>query len=802
MKKVLESFLFSRHYLVGDGKTYPDAFETVFSLANLFGIRIVEGSALACKRMLLVAGEAMGVDVPRSFYQHFPESVSSLTPQRALFDQFRQYFFSYGLGIESPAGHPALEERFAHLAFRENVELKDFTILSPEEAEAKLRQAVDGLLASSRPLRKDQYQVALAYIKAHSYFPDHCACKDTAIQLILDTGSSAFADFIALPDVIRLSDILQERRNQLMLKNIALWICNGKTRYEDAASANDALRLWKLTEKLKSQHSASCELILSGAGVYHSFPDDLPGLDFLMKFLEETKLPSMTVQTKQEHMELKSFIRKQKNRGKDGRNLNLGHRDKQILGQVLDRKLSHGKPDIAVCCEKQQLWRCLLGHIHYAPKTQTAERFVRALWSGPNQSAYARFEAAMRERQVIQATDVLCREKGPSSLMRHFRFILSRCKSLEEVNYVCDHLGSENLILLIQLLMHYDEYHQFRSQNRVFRFVRMNKMCIHREKEWERLRRKSFLPEELIDELPFMLRKALEKNCDGRFGKVYVDPEIVNIPLPLQEATASGGYGVMPKGTVFHLKKRQIVRAFLYWEGAQDLNISAVALTESGGRVRTFNWQTMYCGPRNSILYSGDQTSGAEGGSEYLDVDIQSTLRQFPEMRYLVIEANLYRLPSWYYDQPSESDEKSPAQKTFDDCECRAGFMQRDRSASGAVFEPKTVQTNFRITGSSTHSYLFAIDLWNCTLIWLNLQPDSDQSVPDASHEFLLPYLKTQRIMNMYDFFCLMADELTDDPMEAELIVSDTAVPCRPDCEVIHSWDTVRVLQLMNLKPS
>jgi hypothetical protein len=109
-------------------------------------------------------------------------------------------------------GHPFLEQRFAQIAFRENIDIKDFEIITLQEAEEKLLEDVNSFLSSSRPLRNDLYNVVLAYITSYDYMPQKCSCKDTAINLAIDTGDIRFTDFIALPDLIRMAEILQARR--------------------------------------------------------------------------------------------------------------------------------------------------------------------------------------------------------------------------------------------------------------------------------------------------------------------------------------------------------------------------------------------------------------------------------------------------------------------------------------------------------------------------------------------------------------------------------------------------------------
>ena len=70
----------------------------------------------------------------------------------------------------------------------------------------------------------------------------------------------------------------------------------------------------------------------------------------------------------------------------------------------------------------------------------------------------------------------------------------------------------------------------------------------------------------------------------------------------------------------------------------------------------------------------------------------------YPNVEYLVFSDNVY------------------SAKMFSVIDCRAGYMLRDIEDSGEIFEPKTVQTSFKINCDSTFAYLFAIDL---TRVWI-----------------------------------------------------------------------------------
>ncbi len=155
MKKIFVKYLFTRHILVAEGtaRTEDDArFETLFSLANLFGIRVKEGEKLVQPDMIRTAEECLGKKVPEPFYKGFPESVRELSQDKLIFDQMVHYAITYGLGDFSAPGHSLFELNFERTAFREDTEPRDFAVLSEGEAALRLGEMVNDLLAGTRPL--------------------------------------------------------------------------------------------------------------------------------------------------------------------------------------------------------------------------------------------------------------------------------------------------------------------------------------------------------------------------------------------------------------------------------------------------------------------------------------------------------------------------------------------------------------------------------------------------------------------------------------------------------------------------
>lgn len=679
MKTLFTDFLFSRHLLVNTTGQKNASFETLFSLANLFNIRIVSGQNLAEPEMIYTAERCIGRHVPAPFYKGFPQSVRALSPDALLFDQLMHYFRTYVSGDFSEAGASLLEETFERLAFREKTEIKDFSIITEEEAVSRLAASVNDLLSSTRPLSESQYALVLEYIREYHYEIPHCASKDTAVQLLLDTRDPAFAAFLQLSDVIRILDHLS---------------------YEHYDNEN-----------LKK--------------------------------------------------------------------LNLKNRDRKFLTEILNIIFREGQCNLADCFEKKKIWNGLLHHIHYQPISETAKLFVDGIRGKENLSVYSAFEKHMQRSEIREAVLALRKGKGSGALLRKLNYILSRCETEEDVSFVLRNLKTENPLILIQLIMDYSA-EKPADQPRTFKFTKHNLLRVHKETDEEFYRRQSLVSDTIRHLVPPLLWENLEKLYHGRLGKVHIAPGMEKIAVPLQETTASGGFGVLPRGSRLPIRTGKKVRCFTYWEKVNDIDLSVIALTKDNRQLE-FSWRSMWNRQSSAVTYSGDQTSGYKGGSEYFDVDLDAFMAEYPEAEYLVFCNNVYsRVP-------------------FSRCLCKAGYMDRDVLDSGEVFEPKTVATSFQITCDSTFAYLFAIDLKTMELIWLNVSRDSNAQVAGTtSAEFLKAYFHATQLMNVQKLFSMLAMEVVDTPEDADVVVTDEAVSVKENAEIIHSYDTERILALMN----
>ena len=500
----------------------------------------------------------------------------------------------------------------------------------------------------------------------------------------------------------------------------------------------------------------------------------------------------------------------------DLRKLNFRNQDRKFMKAVLDKLLGQGRVDLENCYEKKAIWCGLLHHIHYKPKSELGEAFVAAMRGRKNGSVWSAFEEAMGKGNVKEAVNVLIRGKGAGALLRNLDYVISRIQTPEDLSFVLGQLETKNNLILMQLLQHYNAYGKHgRGLGRTFTFTRHSQLWVHSETPQEVARRKSRITRGQAQAISAFLEENLRKNLKNKLGKVYVDEGMKRIALPISETASQGGYGVLAKGSRIPLPEGKKIRAFTYWEKINDIDLSVVGMEENGTQ-REFSWRNMAGQNSGAIVFSGDETSGYNGGSEYFDVDLEEFQRMYPTVKYLVFCDNVF------------SGER------FDDGHCTAGFMMRDLLDSGEVFEPKTVETAFCINGASTFAYLFGVDLRCREMVWLNLcRAGGGRIAGNTGFDFMEEYFEATKVLSVHRFFEMAATELVSDPAEADIVVSDRKEDARamqgngsagqadartmqgngsigrenmPDAdggkrqEWIHSYDHERLLSLMNTR--
>lgn len=688
MNGIYKDYLFDKYILVGKKKeeNAENRIATFFSLLRLYNVRIIKGEEYLSQEMILYTAERLGKNVSEPFYKGFPKSVRKLSRRGLLIDQFFAYARTYGLGhFMGDEIHSLFEEKIVRENFKEEAEIKDFSIISEEEANEILCDKARDLLLSTRPLSEKNYELVKNVILDFDPKITEIASRNTAVKLLRDTRDVRFADHLYLSDMIRFLDEL--------------------THYEYKNSAMNKL--------------------------------------------------------------------------------NLKNQDRKFITTLIDRFFLLNKCDLRNCFEKKKIWNGLLHHIHYKPKTEKSREFVNAIRSDKNLSVYSEFEKMMENEDIIGAVDCLKKNKGAAAILRNMNYILSRCNSTEEVEYVFDNMGTKNGIVLMQLLIQYSNFKDDSKDNkaRTFKFTKYNELIVHSETKYEVEKRRSYISKEEADILVEKIKNNLRDIYRNKLGKVYIEKGMEYYALPIQDTATQSGLGVLTRGSRIAIGETKKLRAFTYWEKVNDIDLSVFGLDENGTQTE-FSWRNMYKNQSEVITYSGDQTRGFNGGSEYFDIDLEKFRTKYPEMRYLIFCDNVY------------------SGLHFKDCVCRAGYMLRDKEDSGKVYEPKTVKSAFNINCESTFAYLFGLDLAKNEFIWLNMARQSESRIAGESKmAFLMDYLNVTDILNMKNFFEMQASELVDDKREADVIVTNRSLgdeEIAKNAQVIIEYDIEKMLSLMN----
>ena len=484
-----------------------------------------------------------------------------------------------------------------------------------------------------------------------------------------------------------------------------------------------------------------------------------------------------------EHLKLSDLIKVcgeiqfRKYHSEDLCSLNLKNRDRKLLTALIHKLIQDGKMNLAECFEKKKYHQGLLHHLHFKPETPDEQEYLNAMRGRENRSVYATVERALKEGDVALATEALYRAKGSGGILRELNYLISRCENNRDIEFVLSHVDASP-ILLTQLYFQYATY--IASGARTFRFHRYGRMTVHTENQKEVMRRRSRLSPQNVKYLLRFCKKKLSESLRGRIGSVYIDEEMYKIALPISEASAQGGFDVLPKGSRLPIGEGKKIRAFTYWEKVNDIDLSAIGIEESGA-IKEFSWRTMFENQSQAITFSGDQTSGFNGGSEFYDIQLDAFREEFPKLRYIVFSNNVY------------------SAMTFDQCICRAGYMLRDNEDSGAVFEPKTVKTSFTINANADAAYLFGIDLKTNELVWLNLANQASFHVAgDANVGFLRTYFDITKTMNVGLFFEMLADRIVIDPTEADVVLSTQDLPTKEGATVIRRYEFEKILSYLN----
>ncbi|MEU2914355.1 hypothetical protein ACWCQ0_30575 [Streptomyces massasporeus] len=159
-------------------------------------------------------------------------------------------------------------------------------------------------------------------------------------------------------------------------------------------------------------------------------------------------------------------------------------------------------------------------------------------------------------------------------------------------------------------------------------------------------------------------------------GRLLLDPDVLDVALPLSGRATASGFGVLPRGSVSEVDG-ELLRFFVYWKETghrTDYDLSALLLRSD---YSTDSWLSYTALTAVGGEHSGDVTEAPDGASEFINLSLDRVRATF-----IVPQVNIFAGES--FEEVEES---------------LFGFMLRDGEQKGRPFEPRTVRMKSELRG-------------------------------------------------------------------------------------------------------
>ncbi|NMX55117.1 TerD family protein [Pseudomonas sp. WS 5146] len=185
-------------------------------------------------------------------------------------------------------------------------------------------------------------------------------------------------------------------------------------------------------------------------------------------------------------------------------------------------------------------------------------------------------------------------------------------------------------------------------------------------------------------------------------GRCFIDPVLREYRVPLAQRASSKSLRTLVRGSRLPMPDTRFIRLFLWWKncrGRTDIDLSAAFFDANFVFIETVAYYNL---KGFGGYHSGDIVDAPDGASEFIDLDLDVLVEK--GIRYVVTSINSYTEQP-YCDLP----------------ECFAGWMARADTASGEVFEPRSVFDRIDIASNTGICLPFVMDLQERRMIWADL---------------------------------------------------------------------------------
>ncbi len=348
-------------------------------------------------------------------------------------------------------------------------------------------------------------------------------------------------------------------------------------------------------------------------------------------------------------------------------------RVRRLLLAGLDAVVSANPAKLADVSAHREAFKRLGERLHaheYAARwPHAADVFAVARGEKQARSLDSRVGERLAAGDVLGAARLL--ETAPGRLFRALDRLLRACATDAERDALADAATRLAPEVSGRVLLSVREHLLNRARGSGSRRVFVNRLG----RAWATDDSRSPLPEDAR----VRLMAALDAETSRRLpdpGHLLIDPDVLDVALPLSGRATAAGFGVLPRGSLSPVDG-ELLRFFVHWKQTKeptDFDLSALML-DSGHE--TVGWLSYTALTGVEGEHSGDITDAPDGASEFINLRLGAV-----RGTYIVPQVNIFSGEGF-----EEVDESF------------FGFMLRDGDQLGRPFEPRTVRMKSELRG-------------------------------------------------------------------------------------------------------
>ncbi len=368
--------------------------------------------------------------------------------------------------------------------------------------------------------------------------------------------------------------------------------------------------------------------------------------------------------------------------------------ERRILLAALNEVVGASPEKLGDVARYAERWKRLGERLHpheYAEWPHAREVFAVARGERRVANLAGRAEATIRAGAVGAAARVL--SAAPGLLLRSADRLLRTASAAERttvVEAVTEALGSASGRVLCSLREHIG--------NRLT--PASARMYANRsQRAWIGPDARPPLPAELVTELSALIDTEISARLPVPDRPLLVDPQVLDVALPLSGKATEGGFAVLPRGSRAFVSG-EVLRFFTYWRQTSrrtDYDLSVLLLDADFRAAGQVSWTNYH---HDGVVHSGDITDAANGATEFIDVPVTV------QGQYVVPQINIYAGES--FNEVAES---------------MFGYQTRAPDQRGAPFDARTVRARSQMRGDGRVALpmVFAKGESGWQAVWLHL---------------------------------------------------------------------------------